>query len=71
MYQRDLNNTFAAGADREYHTPIGTIAEAALLAQQLPPTHGYKRLQYLTQRALVQLNGRHPVSSTRNSAHEV
>jgi signal transduction histidine kinase len=37
MHQRNLNNAFAAAADREYRTPIGTIAEAALLAQQLPP----------------------------------
>jgi signal transduction histidine kinase len=34
---RDLNNAFAAIADREYRTPIGAIAEVALLAQQLPP----------------------------------
>jgi hypothetical protein len=34
---RDLNNAFAAVADREYRTPIGAIAEAAVLAQQLPP----------------------------------
>jgi hypothetical protein len=36
-YQRNLNNTFAAATGREYRTPIGAIAEAALLAQQLPP----------------------------------
>jgi hypothetical protein len=36
MYQRDLNNAFAVVMDREYRMPIGTIAEAALLAQQLP-----------------------------------
>jgi hypothetical protein len=36
MYQRNLNNAFAAAADREYRTLIGAIAEAALLAQQLP-----------------------------------
>jgi signal transduction histidine kinase len=36
MYQRNLNNAFVAAADREYRTPIGAIAEAALLAQQLP-----------------------------------
>jgi hypothetical protein len=29
---RDLNNAFAAVADRKYSTPIGTIAKAALLA---------------------------------------
>jgi hypothetical protein len=34
---RDLSNAFAVVADREYRTPIGAIAEAALLAQQLPP----------------------------------
>jgi hypothetical protein len=66
MYQRDLNNTFAAVADREYRTPIGAIAEAALLAQQLPPNSKIQRLQYLSQRALVQLDGQHPVSSTQN-----
>jgi signal transduction histidine kinase len=33
---RDLNNAFAAVVDREYRTPIGAIAEATLLAQQLP-----------------------------------
>ncbi|RLM44328.1 hypothetical protein C2845_PMPSC055982 [Panicum miliaceum] len=27
---RDLNNAFAAVADREYRTPIGAIAKAAL-----------------------------------------
>jgi hypothetical protein len=33
MYQRNLNNAFAAAADREYRTPIGAVAELALLAQ--------------------------------------
>jgi hypothetical protein len=33
---RDLNNAFAAVADREYRTLIGAIVEAALLAQELP-----------------------------------
>ncbi|RLM62141.1 GAG-POL precursor [Panicum miliaceum] len=33
---RDLNNAFAAVADREYRTPIDAIAKAALLAPQLP-----------------------------------
>jgi signal transduction histidine kinase len=37
MYLRNLKNAFAAAADREYRTPIGAIAEAALLVQQLPP----------------------------------
>jgi hypothetical protein len=37
MYQRNLNNAFAAAADREYRTSIGAIAEVALLAQQLSP----------------------------------
>jgi hypothetical protein len=36
MYQRNLNNAFAAAVDREYHTPIGSIVEEALLAKQLP-----------------------------------
>jgi hypothetical protein len=62
---RDLNNTFAGVADREYRTPIGAIAEAALLAQQLPPNPQIQTLQYLTQRALVQPDGQHPVSSTQ------
>jgi hypothetical protein len=66
MYQRNLNNALAAAADRECFTPIGTIAEVALLAQQLPPNPQIQRLQYLTQRALVQLDGQHLVSSTRN-----
>jgi hypothetical protein len=63
---RGLNNAFAAVADRQYRTPIGAIVEAALLAQQLPPNPKIQRLQYLTQRALVQLDGQHPVSPTRN-----
>ncbi|RLM87220.1 uncharacterized protein C2845_PM04G15460 [Panicum miliaceum] len=46
--------------------PIGAIAEAALLAQQLPPNPQIQRWQYLTQRVLVQFDGQHPVSSTRN-----
>jgi hypothetical protein len=62
---RDLNNAFAAVADREYRTPIGAIIDVALLAQQLPPNPQIQRLQYLTQRALVQLNWQHPVSPTR------
>jgi hypothetical protein len=37
LYQRNLNNAFPVAEDREYRTPIGAIAEAALLAQQLPP----------------------------------
>jgi hypothetical protein len=63
---RDLNNAFAVVADCEYCTPIGAIVEAALLAQQLPPNPQIQRLQYLTQRTLVQLDGQHPVSSARN-----
>ncbi|RLM93145.1 hypothetical protein C2845_PM08G17390 [Panicum miliaceum] len=51
LYQRNLNNAFAAAEDREYSTPIGTIAEAVLLAQQLPPNPQIQRLQYITQRA--------------------
>jgi hypothetical protein len=66
MYQRNLNNAFAAVADREYCTPIGNIAEATLLAQQLPPNPQIQRLQYLAQHALVQLDGQHLVSPTRN-----
>jgi hypothetical protein len=66
MYQRNHNNAFAAAADRKYCTPIGAIVEAALLARQLPPNPQIQRLQYLTQRALVQLDGQNPVSSTRN-----
>jgi hypothetical protein len=66
MYQRNLNNAFATAAYWEYHTPIGAIAEAALLAQQLPPDPQIQRLQCLTQRTLVQLDGQHQVSSTRN-----
>jgi hypothetical protein len=62
----DLNNAFAAVVDHEYSMPIGAIAEVALLAQQLPSNPQIQRLQYLTQRALVQLDGQHLVSSTRN-----
>jgi signal transduction histidine kinase len=40
----DLNNAFAAVADHEYRTPIGAIAEAALLAQQLPSNPQIQRL---------------------------
>jgi signal transduction histidine kinase len=63
---RDVNNAFAAVAGHEYRTPIGVIAEATLLAQQLSPNPQIQRLQYLTQRTLVQLDGQHPVSPTRN-----
>jgi hypothetical protein len=66
MYQRNLNNAFATAADREYRTPIGAIAEATLLAQELPSNPQIQRLQYLTKRALVQLDGQHPVSFTWN-----
>jgi hypothetical protein len=66
MYQRNLNNAFATAADREFRTLIGAITEAALLAQQLPLNPQIHRLQYLTQHALMQLDGQDPVSSTRN-----
>jgi hypothetical protein len=46
--------------------PISTIAEAALLAQQLPSNPQIQRLQYLTQHALMQHDGKHLVSSTQN-----
>jgi hypothetical protein len=39
---RVLNNAFAAVADRKYHTPIGAIVEAALLANNSHPTLRYK-----------------------------
>jgi hypothetical protein len=67
LYQRNLNNAFAAAEDQEYRTPIGAIAEAALLAQQLPPKPQIQRLQYLTHRALVQLDGQHLMSLTQNT----
>jgi hypothetical protein len=41
---RDLYNAFAAVTDREYHTPIGAIAEGALLAQQLPSNSQIQRI---------------------------
>jgi hypothetical protein len=63
---RDLHNAFAAVADCEYHTLICAIAEAVLLAQQLSSNPQIQRLQYLTQCTLVQLDGKHPVSSARN-----
>jgi hypothetical protein len=62
---RDLNNAFAAVVDHEYRTPNSAITEVALLAQQLPSNPQIQRLQYLTQRVLVQLDGQHPVSFTR------
>jgi hypothetical protein len=71
LYQRNLNNAFTAAEDREYHTTIGTIAEAALLAQQLPPNPQIQRLQYLTQRTLVQLDGQHPMSSTQTRSQDL
>jgi hypothetical protein len=33
MHQKNLNNSFVAAVDQVYRTPIGAIAEAALLAQ--------------------------------------
>jgi hypothetical protein len=57
MYQRNLNNTFAAAVDQEYRRLIGAIAEVVLLAQQLPPNREIQRLQDLTQCALMQLDG--------------
>jgi hypothetical protein len=66
MYQRNLNNAFAVAVDEEYRTLIGAIAEAALLVQQLPSNPQIQRIQYLTQRELVQLDGQHLVSSTWN-----
>jgi hypothetical protein len=53
MHQRNLNNAFVAVADWEYRTPISAIAEAVLLAQQLPPNPQIQRLSYLTQRMLM------------------
>jgi hypothetical protein len=44
MHQRNLNNAFADTTDQEYRTPIGAIAEAVLLAQQLPPNPQIQRL---------------------------
>jgi hypothetical protein len=63
---KEPQQCFCSSADREYRTPVSAIAEAALLAQQLPPNPQIQRLQYLTQRTLVQLDGQHLVSSTRN-----
>jgi hypothetical protein len=60
LYQRNINNAFIAARDREYRTPIGAIAEAMLLAQQLPPNPQIQRLQY-------QLDGQLPIFSTRNT----
>jgi chromatin segregation and condensation protein Rec8/ScpA/Scc1 (kleisin family) len=34
----NLDGAFAAADDRQYNTPIGNIAEAALLIQRLPKT---------------------------------
>jgi hypothetical protein len=66
-YDRNLNNALAAAEDQEYCTSIGAIAEAALLAQHLLPNPQVQRLQYLTQRTLVQLDEQNPMSSTRNT----
>jgi hypothetical protein len=67
LYRRKLNNAFAAAADREYRTPIGAIAEVALLVQKLLPNPQVQRLQYLTHRVLVQLDEQNPMSSTQNT----
>jgi hypothetical protein len=67
LYRKNLNNAFAAAEDQEYHTPIDTIKEAVLLVQQLPPNPQVQRLQYLTQRTLVQLNKQNPLSSAWNT----
>jgi hypothetical protein len=66
LNKRNLNNAYAAAEDREYRTLIGATAEAALLAEQLPSNSQIQRLQYLTQRALVQLDGQNPMFSNRN-----
>jgi hypothetical protein len=63
---QQFGHAFAAVVHREYRMLIGAITEAALLAQQLSPNPQIQRLQYLIQRVLVQLDGQHPVPSTRN-----
>jgi hypothetical protein len=67
LYRMNLNSAFAAAEDREYHTLIGASAEAALLVQQIQQNLQVQRLQYLTQRALMQLDEKNPMSSTGNT----
>jgi hypothetical protein len=53
LQRRNLHNAFTAGDEQEYRTLISTIAEAALVVQQLPPNPQTDRLRYLTQHALA------------------
>jgi signal transduction histidine kinase len=53
---RNLNGTFAATEDHEYATPIGNIAEAAILLQQLPQNLETTRAIELAQRAIIRLD---------------
>jgi hypothetical protein len=52
-HRRKLNGAFARADDRQYNTPIGNIAEAALLIQRQPQTPETERLPDLTQRAII------------------
>jgi hypothetical protein len=61
--------------DRQYNTPIGNIAEAALLIQRLPQNPKTERLLHLTQRTIIQLDQRDPMPSlqrtrSRSGRHE-
>jgi hypothetical protein len=59
--QRNLNGAFIAAADREYATPMGNIAEAMVLLQQLPQNLETQRVMQLTQHVLIQLDRQNPM----------
>lgn len=66
-YWRNLNSAFAVANDREYNTLIGNIAEAALLAAQLPQNLNTERQLQLTQRGIIQLDQQDPMPSVQRS----
>jgi hypothetical protein len=55
-HRRNLNGALAAADDCQYNTPIGNIAEAAMLIQRLPQNSKTERLLQLRQRAIVPLD---------------
>jgi hypothetical protein len=65
--RRNLNGAFATADDHRYNTPIRNITEAALLIQQLTQNPEIERFLHLTQRAIVQLDQRDPISSLQHS----
>lgn len=54
--KRNLNAMFAGVGDNEYVTPIGNIAQAAMLLQQLPQNLETQRILRLTRWAIIQLD---------------